>query len=180
MAKKPAARAAQANARAKARVSEETCVECGQKKKCDAKLPEDETTRKVALTTFAEAGGTSSQAEFTAVASVMHNRVGKAGFGNAQTVDGVLSKTYYDKRAGVRKYEFHGYQNARYKKGESGDLEPGDCEALKRAIAAAEDIQKNGVPAEYKDYTFFAAANAVSDKSRGTVIGKTIFGNKQF
>jgi hypothetical protein len=57
---------------------------------------------------------------------------------------------------------------------------PGDCEALKRAIAAAEDIQKNGVPDAYKDYTFFAAANAVKDKSSGTVIGKTIFGNKQF
>jgi hypothetical protein len=39
---------------------------------------------------------------------------------------------------------------------------------------------KNGVPDAYKDYTFFAAANAVSDKSSGTVIGKTIFGNKQF
>jgi hypothetical protein len=177
---KPAVRAAQANANARAKVDEETCIECGKKKKCDAKLPEDETTRKVALTTFAEAGGSSSQAEFTAVASVMHNRVGKSGFGGAKSVDGVLEKTYYDKRAGARKYEFHGYQNPRYKKGESGDLEPGDCEALKRAIAAAEDIQKNGVPAAYKDYTFFAAANAVKDKSSGTVIGKTIFGTKQF
>src|SRR5215213_5268852 len=115
MAAKPAARAAQANTKAKAAVKEETCVECGKKKKCDAKLPEDETTKKVALTTFAEAGGSSSQAEFTAVASVMHNRVGKSGFGGAKNVDGVLSKTYYDKRAGAQKYEFHGYQNDRYK-----------------------------------------------------------------
>lgn len=35
------------------------------------------------------------------------------------------------------------------------------------------------IPAADKDYTFFAAANAVKDKSSGTVIGKTIFGTKQ-
>ncbi len=174
-------RARASNKTAKKKVAAKKCEDCEKKKKkCDAKLPEDPTTRKVALTIFAEAGASSSSAEFEAVASVMHNRVGKRDFGNAQDLDGVLSKTYYDRRSGTRKYEFHGYQNPRYKAGESGDLEPGDCEALKKAIAAAESVAKNGVPAAYKDYTFFAAANAVSDQSRGTVIGKTIFGSKQF
>lgn len=173
-------RAVQTKKAAEQKVEEQKCKDCG-KKKCDAKLPENATTRKVALTTFAEAASTSSQEEFDAVASVMHNRVGPGkGWGNS--VDQVLEKTYYDKRAKARKYEFHGYQNPRYKKAEKGDLEPGDCEALKKSIKAAENIEKNGVPAEYKDHTFFAAENAVreSRKAGGTVIGKTIFGNKQF
>jgi hypothetical protein len=173
-------RARDANKSAKNKVAEKKCEDCEKKKKCDAKLPDDETTRKVALTIFAEAGATSTSAEFEAIASVMHNRVGQRDFGNAKDLDGVLSKTYYDRRAGARKYEFHGYQNPRYKAGERGDLDPGDCEALKKAIAAAESVAKNGVPADYKGYTFFAAANAVSDKTRGTVIGKTIFGAQQF
>lgn len=165
---------------AKGQVDEKKCEDCEKKKRCDAKLPEDETTKKVALTTFAEAAPKSSQAEFDAVVSVMHNRVGNPGFGNHKDVAGVLSHTYYDRRRGKRMYEFHGYQNGRYKKGESGDLDPAECAALKKAIAAAENIAKNGVPAEYKDYTFFAAASAVGENAKGTVIGGTIFGSKQF
>jgi hypothetical protein len=177
-AKTPAVeRAQQTKEAAQQQVDESKCKDCAAKRKCDAKLPDDPTTRKVALTTFAEANATSGSDEFLAVASVMHNRVGR-GWGNS--VDKVLEKTYYDKRAGARKYEFHGYQNPRYKKAEKGDLEPGDCKALKKAVDAAEQIQKSGVPAEYKDYTFFAQASAVKNQTGGTIIGKTIFGTRQF
>jgi hypothetical protein len=176
MAGEATTRALQTDAAAKGKVAEKKCKDCASKK-CDAKLPDDPTTRKVALTTFAEANATSNKSEFEAVASVMHNRVGN-GWGNS--VDKVLEKTYWDKRRKKRMYEFHGYQNDRYKKAERGDLEPGDCEALKKAIAAAEEVQKNGVPDAYKGYTFFADSRAVSDHSRGTLIGKTIFGTKPF
>jgi hypothetical protein len=177
MAKKPAiVRARTVNEAAKQKTEDQKCVNCG-KKKCDAVLPEDPTTRKVALTTYAEATSTSDKAEFEAVASTIHNRVGR-GWGS--DIDQVLNKTYYDRRAGKRKYELNGYQNPRYRQGESGNVEPGDCEALKKSIAAAEEIKKNGVPNDYKDFTYFADAKAVKDKSQGTIIGGSIFGPKEF
>lgn len=96
-----ATRARAANKSAKKKVAAKKCEDCEKKKKCDAKLPEDPTSAKGRADDLRRGGGaTSSAAEFEAVASVMHNRVGQRDFGNAKDLDGVLSKTYYDRRSG--------------------------------------------------------------------------------
>src|SRR5262245_736557 len=128
-------RARRAHHAAKGDVQRRKCKDC-HKYKCDAELPADKTTREVALTIFAEAAPTSGADEFEAIASVMHNRVGQPGFGNPPDLHAVLTQTYYDRTKKRATYQFQGYQNARYKAAERGDLGPGDCDALKKAIAA--------------------------------------------
>lgn len=165
-------RAASVNDAAKVKAKEQTCPTCP-KKKCDAQLPKDETTKKVALTIFAESTPHNTD-EMSAIGSTMHNRVGHPGYRKAADVDAVLDQTYKGKN-GVKYYQYNGYQNDKYKRGEKGELEPGDCEALKRAIKEAENLKQNGVPAKYKGLTSFRTPNLVADKSTGTEIGGHIF-----
>lgn len=165
-------RAADANEAAKAAVGDQTCPTCP-KKRCDAKLPEDEETKKVALTIFAESTPHNTE-EMTAIGSTMHNRVGHSGFGKPKNVSAVLNQQYTG-RNGQKYYQYNGYQNPKYKRGESGDLEPGDCEALKRAIGVAEKLKKEGVPAQYKSFHSFKTPNLVSNTSNGTTIGGHFF-----
>jgi hypothetical protein len=167
-------RAASVNDAAKSEVDGQKCTTCP-RKKCDAELPKDETTKKVALTIFAESTPHNTE-EMTAIGSTMHNRVGHSGYRRAKDVDAVLNQTYKG-RNGKTYYQYNGYQSDKYKRGEQGDLEPGDCEALKRAIKAAEDLKNNGVPAKYNTLTSFRTPNLVSaaDKATGTQIGGHYF-----
>jgi hypothetical protein len=161
MGKTATARAADANAAAKATVRGGVCPTCP---KCDAQLPEDEETKKVALTIFSES--TPNADEMTAVGSVMHNRVGHPGFRRAKDVSSVLAQPQ----------QFDGYQSDKYKRAERGDLAPGDCKHLKEAIATAEKLKQNGVPAEYKKYTFFHSAQGAPPG--GTQVGGSHFYTK--
>ncbi len=141
-------------------------------KKCDAKLPENGPARRVALVTFGEASGQGPTQEFEAIVSVIHNRVGNPDIkGKPATTDDVI----------MAKGEFLAYKGARYLKGERLDLEPGDCDALKKAIATTESIGANGVPDTYKGLIFFAAKDAVSiDRQKtGKIFGGTVFGSKK-
>ncbi|MFO0761048.1 MAG: hypothetical protein U0359_31510 [Byssovorax sp.] len=174
-------RAKAAHHAAKKAVRKKKCNECN-KQPCDAALPEDVTTREVALTIFAEANPTSDNDEFEGIASVIHNRVGKQGFGKPKDIHSVLTKTYFDRKKGKTMYQFQGYQNPRYKKGESKNLDTNECLALKKSIDAAQKIAKDGVPEEHQNFLFFAAAKDVSKakKASGTVLGSTVFGPKEF
>jgi len=150
-------------------VKAKQCAEC---RKCKTELPKDDLRRKMALTTFAEGSPDAPSTEYEAIASTFKNRVGAPGF--PKTAEGVF--TAKDRKG---RYQFQGYGSKQYKKAEAGNLDPKECAALKRAVDAVNKVQDNGSPDAYKNYTFFADANA-KRKYTGDVIGGTAFGDKEF
>lgn len=169
MATKGTAGAIKARSTAASKVKAKGCVAC---RKCKTALPEDDLRRKMALTTFAEGSPDAPSEEYEAIASVFKNRVGQPGF--PKTQEGVF--TAKDRKG---RYQFQGYGSNQYKKADAGNLDPKECAALQRAVDAVNKVQDKGSPDAYKDYTFFADANA-KRKYTGDVIGGTAFGSKEF
>jgi hypothetical protein len=161
--------AKKARSTAKNAVGAQQCAAC---RKCQTELPKDDMRRKMALTTFAEGSPDAPSEEYEAIASVFKNRVGAPGF--PKTQEGVF--TAKDRKG---RYQFQGYGSNQYNKADKGNLDPKECAALKRAADAVNKVQDNGSPDPYKDYTFFADANA-KRKYTGDVIGGTAFGDKEF
>jgi spore germination cell wall hydrolase CwlJ-like protein len=168
-------RAAKANAAAKAKVKDRKCPNCPKKKpkkKCDAQLPKDETTKKVALTIYGESSPFDTD-EMTAIGSTIHNRVGHSGFDKPKDIDAVLNQRY-PKNPAI--FQYNAYRGSRYRKGEdSSNLNEEECQVLKNAIAVAEKLKNEGVPAEFKNIHSFKGKSSVIDKSKGFIKGNHFF-----
>jgi hypothetical protein len=171
-------RAKAAAHRGKKAAKDKVCKDCGEKQ-CDAEQPKDNATKRVAATVFAEASASGPQSEFDATAAVIHNRVGNKGFGNPSSTDGVLDHTYVG-RDGVRRPEFNAVGDPKYNRAMNGNINAADCPSYKKAIAAANKLRDEGVPADYKDYLFSGAANGVKNPGDGTQVGGSVFGPKGF